>query len=139
MSHRLLKPSQRKRSSAISVESTKVWVPGAIAGHQRPCCSITPRSVKRCSSSTVANQGCLSAPGSKACCSYSPVAKSTHCDTPASTSRTSCPSTPSIGTDQVQSAQRNCSSKARHNLLGHQSLTSAAVDLEKGIVVEHAV
>ena len=129
----------KKRSCATTVEDTKKMAPNAMAGDQRPCCSITPGSVEHCSSSDIANRGCFPSPGPKTCCSYSPIAPSTHCDTPASTTQTCCPTTPGIGTDRVQSAQHNCSSEASQNGVGDKSLTPAAIDLEKGSVVGHVV
>ena len=78
-------------------------------------------------------------PGSKACCSDLPDAKSDQCDTLTPPIKMCCSSTPGTKTCQAQSAQRSNSLQDSQLFPGHQSIECAGVDLEKGFTVEHAV
>lgn len=121
--------SPRKCCSTASLESTKKLAPEAATGDQRSCPSTTS-SPKAC---------CSSSPTVKTCCSDPPAVKSTQSDTSAPTPKVGCSSGPSNKTGQTPTAQHGTSSEDSPVPSDHQSPTPAAIDLEKGSAVEHAV
>ena len=129
----------KKRSSAASIESAKKLAPEAISGDQRSNSSIAPSPKECCSSSTAEKTSRSSEPDPKTCCSDPPNAESARCDTSAPPTKPCCAARTSIGTTQVQTVQHSSSYEDGQFLGGHQGLTPAAIDLEKGSAVEHAV
>ena len=121
--------SPRKCCSTASHESTKRLAPETAAGDQRAC----PRT--RCSP-----KACYSSsPSVQTCCSDPPGVKSIQSDNSAPTPRFGCPSGSSNQTRQPPTAQHGTFSEDSRSTSDHQSLTPAAIDLEKGSAVEYAV
>lgn len=121
----------KKCHSTSSPESVEKLVTEVANSKPRTCSGVTSSSKTCCSSPPTAETGCSSTPGPKICCSSRPDATS---NIAASTPKRSRPSSSSS-----KSAQRGGSSKDSQSFGGHQSLIPAAMDLEKGSAVEHAV
>ncbi|KAL9075656.1 MAG: hypothetical protein Q9161_001408 [Pseudevernia consocians] len=122
----------KQPSSIASLESTTKLTSKATIDDQPLCCSDTSNSRACCSSSTTTKPSCCSTPGPKTSGSNPPDAKTTQCDIQGPTTKTCCPSTPN-----TKNAQNSFSNSNLH--AGHQSLSPAAIDLEKGSPVKHAV
>lgn len=129
----------KKPSCTGSLESTTKLRPKATTGDQQVCSGVMSNSRACCSSSTTTKTSCSSTPGPKTSGSNPPEAKTTQCDTQGLTRKTCCPSTPSTKTSQVPTTQHSGSSSDSKLHAGHQNLIPAALDLEKGSKVEHAV
>lgn len=125
--------------STVSLERTKKTAPESVTGDSQSCSSIMSSSKACCSSSPAAKTGCSPTPGPKTCCSNSPDAESIQCDVLAPTSNASFPSTPSIKSVQDQNAQHGSPSEGIELPSSYPSLVPAAIDLEKGSALEHAV
>lgn len=82
--------------------------------------------------------GCSSTFGLKTEPSCSPDAQGDQCDASAPTPKTKCPSVPSNQIVQTQAAQRGSSFEDSQHFR-YQNLIPAAIDLEKGSTLEHAV
>ena len=131
--------SPKKCCSTASLECGTKLVPEATIGKPRPSSSVTSSSKTCCSSPPTAKTGCSSTPGPKTCCSSSPDAIETQCDISAPTPQKSCRAAPSSKTGQAQTAEPSGFFEDSQPFGGHQSLIPAAIDLERGSAVEHAV
>ena len=131
--------SLKKRYSTASLESTEKLAPEVTASGQRACSKIAPSSKACCSPSTTATTKSPSMTGPKMGASYPLDAQSTQCDASAPTSKFGFLSDPGSRSVQALTARHSTSSKGNPVPSGHQSLLPAAIDLEKGSAVEHAV
>jgi len=129
--------SPKKCCTTVSLESTKKLVPEATTGDQRSCSSHTSSS-KALHSSPTAETDCSPTTAPKTC-SCSPGAKSAQCGTSTPSPKTCCLPTPNTKTIQAQTAQASSSAVDSQPFEGYRSLLPAAIDLEKGSAVEHAV
>lgn len=131
--------SPKKSYSTASFGGTKKLVLETTTDDPRFCSSNSSCSKACCSSSHTANMGGSSALGPRTEPSCSPDAESDQCDASAPTPKTKCPSVPSSQIVQTQAAQHGGSSEDSELFRGYQSLIPAAIDLEKGSTLEHAV
>ncbi|KAL9135714.1 MAG: hypothetical protein Q9175_003083 [Cornicularia normoerica] len=129
----------KKCCSTASLKSTKKLAPEASTGDQRACFSVASSSKACCSSSTTAKTGYSSLTGTKTGASCPPDAQTTQCDAFVPTPQDGCPSDPSNRFSQALNAQPGPSAGINPIPGGPQSLMPAAIDLEKGWAVEHAV
>ena len=132
--------SPKKCCSSASLESLKRLAPKTTSGYPRSCSNLASSSKACFSSSTLVKTGCSSTRGPKTCCSFSLEATSVQCgDNSAPSPKRSYPSAPSTKTIQAHTDQHSGPSEDSQVFGGHPSLIPAAVDLEKGSVVKHAV
>ena len=131
--------STKKRYSTTSLESEENLTPEVTTSDQRACSTVGPSSKACCSPSTTAKTKSPCMTGQKMGASCPLDAQSTQCDVSAATPKFGFPSDPSGTSVQTLTAQHGTSSEGNPVPTGHQSLKPAAIDLEKGSAVEHAV
>ncbi|KAL8967870.1 MAG: hypothetical protein Q9197_005189 [Variospora fuerteventurae] len=131
--------SLKKRYSTAGLESTEKLAPEVTISDQRACSKIVPSSKACCSSSATARTKSPSMTGPSIGASCPLDAKSTQCDVLAPTPKFGFPCNSSNRSVQALTAQHGTSSEGNPIASGHQSLVPAAIDLEKGLAVEHAV
>ncbi len=131
--------SPKKCCATVSLESTKELAPEATTGDQRSCSIHTSSSDALQSSSPTAETDCLPTTSPKTCCSRTPGGKSAQSSTSSPSSKIRCLSASNTKSIQAQTAQASGSPEDGQLFDGHQSLLPAAIDLEKGSAVEHAV
>ena len=111
----------------------------AVTGYPWSCSNVASSSKACCSSLPAAGTCCPSPPGPKTHYSSPTTATKYKCDGSAPAPKSSCCSVPNTESVQVHLAQSRCPFEDSQLCGDPQSLVPAAVDIEKGSVVEHVI